>query len=183
MAPAFKEWRMIVEALGRGDQIIILRKGGLAEGRTGFQADRHPRFWLFPTEYHQQAEKTKPEIAAQSGEAPVRENEVTLQFVAEVSEAIWIQEWKKIAALADRHGWTEATVRDHFEYDAPKGLYLLVVRIYRAFPPMTLTLTKAFGGCRSWIDVPTAFPEKLTAVLAETDFQQQRAEILAHIAV
>ncbi len=60
--PAFKEWEAIVEALGHGAQIVILRKGGIAEGRTGFQA-KHPKFWLFPTGYHQQWEKTKPGLA------------------------------------------------------------------------------------------------------------------------
>ena len=30
---AFKEWAVIVEALGQGEQIVILRKGGIAEGR------------------------------------------------------------------------------------------------------------------------------------------------------
>ncbi len=34
---AFKEWTVVVDALGRGDQIIILRKGGLSEGRDGFR--------------------------------------------------------------------------------------------------------------------------------------------------
>ena len=60
-APAFKEWEAIVEALGHGAQIIILRKGGIAEGRAGFKP-KHPKFWLFPTGFHQQWEKTKPEL-------------------------------------------------------------------------------------------------------------------------
>jgi hypothetical protein len=33
---AFKEWAIVCEALGRGGQSIILRKGGIAEGREGF---------------------------------------------------------------------------------------------------------------------------------------------------
>jgi hypothetical protein len=32
----FKEWALVCEALGRGEQTIILRKGGIAEGRGGF---------------------------------------------------------------------------------------------------------------------------------------------------
>ena len=32
MRLAFKEWAIIVDALGRGEQILILRKGGLQEG-------------------------------------------------------------------------------------------------------------------------------------------------------
>ena len=38
MRIAFKEWAMVVDALGRGEQIIILRKGGISEGRGGFKA-------------------------------------------------------------------------------------------------------------------------------------------------
>jgi hypothetical protein len=30
MRIAFKEWAVVVDALGRGDQIIILRKGAVA---------------------------------------------------------------------------------------------------------------------------------------------------------
>ena len=45
----------MVDALGRGEQIVILRKGGIAEGRGGFRAE-HDRFWLFPTRFHQQSE-------------------------------------------------------------------------------------------------------------------------------
>src|SRR5687768_11757609 len=39
MRTAFKEWAIIVDALARGDQILILRKGGISEGREGFQID------------------------------------------------------------------------------------------------------------------------------------------------
>ncbi len=52
---AFKEWGVVVDALGRGEQIVILRKGGIAEVRGGFRAE-HDRFWLFPTRFHQQSE-------------------------------------------------------------------------------------------------------------------------------
>ncbi len=30
MRIAFKEWMIVVDALGRGEQIIILRKGGIS---------------------------------------------------------------------------------------------------------------------------------------------------------
>ncbi len=46
--PAFKEWEGIVAALGQGAQTILLRKGGIAEGRAGFRPE-HDKFWLFPT--------------------------------------------------------------------------------------------------------------------------------------
>ena len=61
----FKEWAVIVEALGQGEQIVILRKGGIAEGRDGFRAE-HERFWLFPTRFHQQAECVAPDARKRS---------------------------------------------------------------------------------------------------------------------
>ncbi len=54
MRAAFKEWAIVVDALGRGEQIIVLRRGGLAESRGGFRLE-HSRFLVFPTLFHQQA--------------------------------------------------------------------------------------------------------------------------------
>ena len=47
----FKEWAVVCEAMGRGRQSIILRKGGIAEGREGFSF-KYPEFFLFPTWFH-----------------------------------------------------------------------------------------------------------------------------------
>ncbi|MEO8428438.1 MAG: DUF1802 family protein, partial [Verrucomicrobiota bacterium] len=63
MRIVFKEWAVVVDALGRGDQIIILRKGGISEGRGGFQVE-HPEFVLFPTLFHQQRESVVPSAQA-----------------------------------------------------------------------------------------------------------------------
>ena len=51
---AFKEWAAICEALSAGRQIIILRKGGIHEGREGFRV-QHREFWLYPTNFHEAA--------------------------------------------------------------------------------------------------------------------------------
>src|SRR5271163_3110147 len=56
MSIGFKEWTLICEALGSGAQSIILRKGGIAEGRAGFRF-QHDEFFLFPTLFHEQAAK------------------------------------------------------------------------------------------------------------------------------
>src|SRR3954469_10497106 len=46
---ALKEWKSVIDALGRGDQVVLIRKGGLADANFGVEADR---FYLFPTNYH-----------------------------------------------------------------------------------------------------------------------------------
>ena len=45
---AFKEWAVVCAALATGQQSLILRKGGIHEGRDGFRVE-HREFWLFPT--------------------------------------------------------------------------------------------------------------------------------------
>ena len=83
----FKEWAVIVEALGQGEQIVILRKGGIAEGRDGFRAE-HERFWLFPTRFHQQAEGVVPEVAGRFGAMTFPSEDILrIQYAAEVVEA------------------------------------------------------------------------------------------------
>jgi hypothetical protein len=75
MRSAFKEWAVVVDALGRGEQILILRKGGLAEGPGGFQVEQR-EFLLLPTRFHQQRERVLPaaqlrydELAAEASPA------------------------------------------------------------------------------------------------------------------
>ena len=54
----FKEWSLVCNALGHGTQSVILRKGGIAEGREGFSF-RHREFFLFPTFFHEQIAKVR----------------------------------------------------------------------------------------------------------------------------
>ena len=68
--PAFKEWLVIVDALAAGEQSLLLRKGGIAEGRGGFDPELAERFWLFPTQFHAQREKTKPGLAPRLNSDP-----------------------------------------------------------------------------------------------------------------
>src|SRR5207247_10512078 len=63
MRIAFKEWAIVVDALGRGEQIVILRKGGINEGPGGFQVE-HQHFLIFPTIYHQKRENVVPSVQA-----------------------------------------------------------------------------------------------------------------------
>jgi hypothetical protein len=85
---AFKEWAVVVDALLRGDQAIIVRKGGLLEGPNGFQIE-YPEFLLFPTLFHQQRESV---IAA----AQKRYDELALHFPP--AETLRIEGFARVAA-------------------------------------------------------------------------------------
>ena len=187
--PAFKEWEGIVEALGHGAQMIILRKGGIAEGRTGFEA-KHPKFWLFPTGYHQQWEKTKPDLqrfVTPATATAEKGKEVTLQYFAEVTDAIYLSSWESVARLDDSHLWSEELVRERFDYaDRPgmePGLHLLIVRVSKINLPHRLAPSDEYDGCKSWIDVPVDWGNDIAAHVVRTEeFATRRSRILGAIA-
>jgi CDP-diacylglycerol--glycerol-3-phosphate 3-phosphatidyltransferase len=184
--PAFKEWEAIVEALGHGAQIVILRKGGIAEGRSGFSA-KHPKFWLFPTAYHQQWEKTKPELRQYLSPSAEPKKEIALSYFAEVTDAIYLSSWEQVARLDDVHFWGQEIMRERFEYkDRPgmeAGLHLLIVRVSRINLPHKLASAPEYEGCKSWIDVPADWEHDIASHVVRTEeFMTRRSRILAAVA-
>jgi CDP-diacylglycerol--glycerol-3-phosphate 3-phosphatidyltransferase len=184
---AFKEWEAIVEALGQGAQIVILRKGGIAEGRAGFQP-RHPKFWLFPTRFHQQWEKTKPELRRYVTAPAEPPKEIALSYFAEVTDAMYLSTWEQVERLHDAHFWNEEILRERFDYrDRPgmeAGLHLLIVRVYRINLPHRLASSPAYEGCKSWIEVPVDGTHDISApVVRAEEFATRRSRILAAVAL
>lgn len=171
-APAFKEWQSVVRALETGRQILILRKGGIAEGPAGFQLDAG-KFWLFPTHFHAQAEKLKGNMEVDPAADPTR---VHLSSYAEVVRSKFIEDWSEVSRLDPFHLWTEETVRERFEWSAPPGIFAIAVRVYRLTDPIEVSITPEMQGCKSWVSVPHAFPVATPAV-EDTDFQTRLAAL------
>src|SRR4030095_1645032 len=105
----FKEWSLVCDALGRGEQSVILRKGWIAEGRGGFSF-RHRDFFLFPTFFHEQIVKVR--IA--SGELQVRSDNIAIQWYAKIERAQRIDSLAMAEALAGFHILSEEVVRERF---------------------------------------------------------------------
>ena len=78
----FKEWSVVCEALGRGLQSIILRKGGIAEGRAGFSFQQR-EFFLFPTHFHEQLEKVRQ---IDIGVPEQDQSEIDLKYFSRIEE-------------------------------------------------------------------------------------------------
>jgi len=185
-APAFKEWEGIVEALGQGAQIILLRKGGIAEGRSGFQT-RNRKFWLFPTKYHQQWDKAKPELGRYRPPADRTEKEIVLTYFAEVTDALYLSSWEQVERIDYAHFWGTEILRERFGYqDRPgmeAGLHLLIVRVYRINLPHRLAPSPDYDGCKSWIDVPVDWARDIVSPVVRTEeFATLRSRILAAVA-
>src|SRR5207244_11495131 len=89
----FKEWGIVCEALGRGRQSIILRKGGIAEGRDGFSFRQH-EFFLFPTFFHEQPAKVRE--AGRRGSTDSSRCETDIEFPAGSHDKIQIDFFAKL---------------------------------------------------------------------------------------
>ena len=150
----FKDWSLICDALGQGMQSLILRKGGIAEGRQGFRF-KHDAFFLFPTQFHQQAERVRQEVlpglrcATQPPEGTI---EVRYFFALEWAE--WLSDWDTVAQLVPLHVWREDVVRERFAYDSQRGLQCAFGRVYLLEKPWVFPDKASYGGCRSWITLP-----------------------------
>lgn len=155
-ATGFKEWAFICEALGRGVQTIILRKGGIHEGRGGFQF-QHPEFWLFPTGFHNQSEQlrwTPPDAAEVAVPRDEEREQVNIRYFAKL-HAVWrITDWDKVAALEPFHVWKEEVVRERFAWNEESCLHIAIVRVAALPQIWNFPYERSYGGCRSWVKLP-----------------------------
>lgn len=184
----FKEWSFVCEALGQGVQTLILRKGGIHEGKKGFQF-QHQDFWLFPTGFHAQEGQLKwlpedPETVAVPKDE--ERSEVKLRYFAK-TEAIWkLNDWDKVDRLRDLHVWEDQVLRERFAWDEESCIHLALVRVYRLdqaamweFPYL-----KSYGGCRSWLKLPeegAALQAALVPVLSDEAYAALAAKIRAAV--
>ncbi|HEV8072488.1 MAG TPA: DUF1802 family protein [Opitutaceae bacterium] len=197
MSPAFKEWHVIVEALGVGEQILILRKGGIAEDGGGFEV-KAAKFWLFPTHFHEQLAKTKPaakkfftrvggaspglrspEPVERGEEGPPRNDSIIhLHYFAEVVQQVFLSDWAAVARLDAFHLWSEETIRERFNWAQPPGLHAFAVHVHRLMQPAPLEVTPEMSGCKSWIDVPLDFAAPASEpVLNDAAFAEKLEEL------
>lgn len=145
----FKEWALVCEALGRGEQRIILRKGGIAEGRNGFGFE-HSQFFLFPTYFHEQVDRLRG-----CRKLPDRDiGHVKIRYFARVTDARLMTDWAEVEALEPLHILKPDVVRERFEYGRERGLHVAFVDVFRVDPEWTLADERRFSGCRSWVDLP-----------------------------
>jgi len=170
MSIAFKEWAVICDLLGSGGQSIILRKGGIDEGRDGFSF-KHREFLLFPTLFHEQIAKTTLP-ASTPIPAPSR-GEIRIGQFARLEWTATITTLETSIRLQPFHVWTQEVVRERFHYDEAPGLHLAFLRVYRCEPSYAFPEKPKYGGCRSWVDIPPS-PEGTKLVPALTDDEHLR---------
>ena len=176
MSVAFKEWAIVCEAIGSGRQSIMLRKGGIAEGRDGF-AFKHREFFLFPTWFHEQLEKTTLPVGTTL--PPQLEGEIEIRYAVTLEWSRLVTDASRLPALRPFHILHDSVVEERFRYDDVAGIHVGFVRGFRLASPRRLAMQKSFGGCRSWLDLSGLEGVDLVPVISDEEHAARRDALQA----
>src|SRR5947209_4863839 len=98
---SLKEWSTVIDALGSGEQVILIRKGGIADPAFAVEAER---FYLFPTYFH-----------LGSNEPP---ESVTITHWCEVARTWRVNDFERLYALAAMTVMDRATLETRYRFRA-----------------------------------------------------------------
>ena len=181
-----KEWSVTSGALGRGEQILMLRKGGIREDGRHFKIE-HEQFLMYPGLFHEGELLLKPEhqgLLEETANADFSE-EVSFSVYCELVETIDISEEHQVRALDAFHIWSKEFPVKRFNWKPRHPLKLMIVRAYRLDSPVTVNVTDDYTGCKSWVELSDAIDlTNLTPALPDAEFTALRSSIheaLAHV--
>lgn len=158
---SLKEWSSVIDALGRGEQILLIRKGGIADPKFGVEAER---FYLFPTYFH-----------TGSGEPP---DAVTITHWAEVVKTWRVRDLHLLYALEPFTVMDRQNLDIRYRFREDQALHVLAVRAWRLPQPATIAVTPEYGGCRSWVSLDDEIDvEGSVAALSKDELQRKIDEV------
>ncbi|MDP6512363.1 MAG: DUF1802 family protein [SAR202 cluster bacterium] len=177
---ALKEWAVAVKALSRGDQVMILRKGGIHIEDKDFRMV-HPEFLLYPTYAHQKVELLKP-AHHNSLEETFGDDDipglVTLGVWCHVTDKFELEDESVLNTLSEFHIWTDNYAQARLHWRPKSPLTVALLRVYELQQPQALPILDEYNGCKSWVelgqDVPLGY---MTPVLSDADYETRADEV------
>ena len=173
---ALKEWAITVEALARGEQILLLRKGGIHEDGKDFRVI-HREFLLYPTYEHQKADLLRTEhqpALASLLEGPRDDKQITFTHFAKAEEVLEVEDQQKVDDLVPHYIWTMDYAQSRLRWKPMLPLSVMLLRAYRLESPVTVPWIPEYSGCTSWVEVLTDVPlGRLEPVLSDAEFRAQ----------
>jgi hypothetical protein len=133
---ALKEWASVIDALGSGAQVVLIRKGGLADASFGVEAER---FYLFPTNYHDAG-----------GAEPAH---VRITHWAEVVKTWQIREAAMLDRLESLTILDREAIETRYRFRPDQAINVIAVRAYRLTKPADVVMKAEYSGCRSWVSI------------------------------
>ena len=177
---ALKEWATVLEAMGRGEQILLIRKGGLIEPGSGFEIiDK--TFVFYPTFEHQAINYLRPPYqsyfdVASRHRAP--DGQVRLDLVGVAVRCVESRDASIIERLSSFHIYHQAFVSQRLKWQPEQPLVIVLVRAFRLRQPCTIPVAPHYAGCKSWVtlDAPVALAGA-DPVLDDAAFRQRAQDV------
>ncbi|MFZ2492044.1 MAG: DUF1802 family protein [Thermoanaerobaculia bacterium] len=155
---ALKEWSNVIAALGDGVQVVLIRKGGIADPAFGVEAER---FYLYPTFFHQGESEHRPSV--------------TVTHWCEVVKTWKVNDLELLTGLEKHVVMPRETLNARYRFRPDQAVFVIAVRAWELAQPVEVHFEDAYAGCRSWISLENEIDvEGSRRVLGE-------AELLARI--
>jgi len=132
---ALKEWSTVIDALGRGEQVILIRKGGIADRNFGVEADR---FYLYPTYFHQQ------------------QNEPANVTITHWCEVVRTWRTREIDLLASFVAIPRDALEARYRFRPDQALHVIGVRAFALPHACMISVKPEYLGCKSWVSIDDA---------------------------
>ena len=177
---ALKEWAVTVRAMAQGDQVLLLRKGGIHEDGKDFRVI-HREFLFYPTYLHQKEELLQPAhqpALRKMLEQPQHNDRITFSHWAKAEEVLEISDQEKVDDLEAHYIWTTAYAQSRLHWKPMLPLSVLLLRVYKLEQPVTVPYLPEYGGCTSWVEVLSDVSlGRMEPVLKDSEFQRRVDDI------
>ena len=178
---ALKEWAVVQRSLLEGHQILLLRKGGLIEDTGDFDLKAR-EFLIYPTYAHEteRVGDLQPCFGQWLREEEARKlppGEIRIEAAAEVSDVVRVDDRAKLLNLAPQHIWSPQFIDGRYDWEPYKPVFVLLLRIYALPEPVVVPVTRAYGGCRSWIELETPISAGGAVPVTSDERYAQRREL------
>ena len=133
---ALKEWSSVIDALGTGEQVVLIRKGGIADPKFGVEAQQ---FYLYPTYFHQGESDHRPHVDVTHWCEVVR--------TWTLSDRDALERLEKFVAIP------RDTLEARYRFRPDQALHVIGVRTYALARAARVPFREHYAGCLSWISL------------------------------
>ena len=150
----------MLEALGAGQQTVLIRKGGLIEPGKGFELVSKT-FVFYPTYEHQTAQFIREDCRRFFDDGfKLRAPEGRLCFsLCGNAETSWQSSRPDVVErLSAFHIYNEAFMTQRLKWQPDQPLTIVAVRAFVMPEPVEIAASPKYVGCKSWVDLEQAAP-------------------------
>jgi len=174
---ALKEWAIVCKALEEGRQILILRKGGILEYKSGFEV-KHEEFLLYPTYEHQSKNHIQQDYAQRLDGVLKEQPADGTNKMTSYAQVIGIKEITDrvgLKMLAKYHIWNESYVNARMDYNPKRPMSVILLHVFKLDKALFVHTKPEWAGCKSWI--PVDLDVKGTPAIDDLQFNRISSEL------